>query len=43
MSKIRWKQGDYIKLGKAVKEYNKKLEALQEGTEKAYLPRVNRL
>lgn len=43
MSKIKWKKSDYIKLGKAVAEYNKKVIKLQEGTEKAYLPRLDRL
>jgi len=43
MSKIRWKKSDYIKLGKAVAEYNKKLSSLQELGEEAYLPRLNRL
>ena len=27
-SKIRWKQGDYVKLGKAVAEFNKKINKL---------------
>ena len=41
--KIKWKQSDYIKLGKAISEYNKKVGRLQEDTEKSYLPRINRL
>lgn len=41
--KIKWKQADYIKLGKAISEYNKKVEKLQEIEERTYLPRINRL
>lgn len=41
--KIKWKQSDYIKLGKAISEYNKKINRLQEDTEKSYLPRNDRL
>lgn len=36
-SLIRWKKGDYIKLGKAVKEFNKKVKELQVD-EINYLP-----
>ena len=41
--KIKWKQSDYIKLGKAVSEYNKKLARLNNIEEKSYLPRNDRL
>ena len=41
--KIKWKQSDYIKLGKAISEYNKKVTRLQEDEDKSYLPRINRL
>lgn len=35
---IRWKQSDYIKLGKAIKAYNKKVENLQDEYSSSYLP-----
>lgn len=41
--KIRWSKSDYIKLGKAVSEYNKKLARLQNIEERTYLPRNDRL
>ena len=41
--KIKWKQSDYIKLGKAISEYNKKVSQLQDIEERTYLPRLNRL
>ena len=28
-SKIRWKQGDFIRLGRAVADFNKKVNRLQ--------------
>lgn len=37
-SKIRWKQGDYIKLGRAVADFNKKVNKLQAEENKLYLP-----
>lgn len=37
-SKIRWKRGDYIKLGKAVSDFNKKINELQTEENKLYLP-----
>ena len=39
-SKIRWKQGDFIKLGKAVAEFNKKVNRLQSEENKLYLPDI---
>lgn len=41
--KIRWKQSDYMKLGKAISEYNKKINYLNDIEERTYLPRINRL
>lgn len=35
---IKWKQGDYVKLGKAVANFNKKINALQNEENKLYLP-----
>lgn len=35
---IRWKKGDYIRLGKAVADFNKKITALEEDSKKLYLP-----
>ena len=35
---IRWKQGDYIKLGKAVAEFNRKISKIQTEENKMYLP-----
>jgi hypothetical protein len=37
-SKIQWKQGDYIKLGRAVADFNKKVNKLQAEENKLYLP-----
>lgn len=37
-SKIKWKQGDFIKLGKAVAEFNKKINKLNAEENKLYLP-----
>lgn len=37
-SKIRWQRGDYITLGKAVSEFNKKINELQKDESKDYLP-----
>lgn len=37
-SKIRWKQGDFIRLGKAVSNFNKKINELQAEENKLYLP-----
>lgn len=36
--KIKWKQGDYIKLGQAVSAFNKKITELQKEEQKSYLP-----
>lgn len=35
---IRWKQSDFIKLGKAIKSYNRKIEDLQDKFNEGYLP-----
>lgn len=35
---IRWKQGDYIRLGRAVSDFNKKINRLQTEENKLYLP-----
>lgn len=37
-SRIKWRQQDYLQLGKAVKEFNRKIDRLQALEEKAYLP-----
>lgn len=37
-AKINWKQGDFIKLGKAVADFNKKINRLQAEENKLYLP-----
>lgn len=37
-SQIRWKRGDFIKLGRAVSEFNKKINRLQAEENKLYLP-----
>ena len=37
-SQIKWKKGDYISLGKAVSEFNKKIAKLQREEDLAYLP-----
>ena len=37
-SQIRWKQGDYIRLGKAVSDFNKKINELQTEENKLYFP-----
>jgi len=37
-SRIKWKQGDYIKLGRAVSQFNKKINQLQREENKLYLP-----
>lgn len=37
-SRIKWKQTDYMQLGKAVKEFNRKIDKLQSLEQKAYLP-----
>lgn len=39
-SKIRWKQGDYIKLGRAVADFNKKVNRLQAEENNLYLPNL---
>ena len=39
-SKIRWKQGDFIRLGRAVADFNKKVNRLQSEENKLYLPDI---
>lgn len=38
VSKIRWKKGDYITLGRAVAEFNKKIDRLERMEGLGYLP-----
>lgn len=37
-SRINWRQGDFVRLGRAVSEFNKKINALQREENKLYLP-----
>lgn len=37
---IKWRQGDYISLGKAVSDFNKKIKKLQTEENKNYLPQT---
>ena len=37
-SRINWRQGDFVRLGRAVSEFNKKINALQKEENKLYLP-----
>lgn len=37
-SRINWKRGDYIRLGRAVSDFNKKINELQQEENKLYLP-----
>ena len=37
-SRINWKHGDYISLGRAVSNFNKKIRELQAEENKLYLP-----
>lgn len=39
---IKWKQGDYIKLGKAVAEFNRKISKIQTEENKMYLPALEK-
>ena len=39
-SKIKWKRADYITLGKAVSQFNKKINELQQEENKNYLPEL---
>lgn len=39
-SQIRWKQGDYIKLGRAVSEFNKKVKRLEQEQGSLGLPEL---
>ena len=39
-SKIKWKKGDYISLGKAISNFNKKINRLQQEENKLYLPNI---
>lgn len=36
--KIRWQQKDYLSLGRAVANFNKKINELQKEEKKLYLP-----
>ena len=37
-SKINWKRGDYVKLGRAVSDFNKKINRLKTEENALYLP-----
>lgn len=37
---IRWKRGDFIKLGRAVSQFNRKINELQTEENKLYLPEI---
>lgn len=37
-SKIKWQRGDYITLGKAISQFNKKINELQKEENREYLP-----
>lgn len=37
-SQIKWKRGDYVRLGRAVAEFNKKINELKNEENKLYLP-----
>ena len=39
-SQIKWKRGDYISLGRAVADFNKKINALNMEEKKLYLPEI---
>lgn len=39
-SRINWKRGDYISLGRAVSDFNKKINELQKEENKLYLPEI---
>ena len=39
-SQIRWKKGDFITLGKAVSQFNKKINELQKDENLSYLPEM---
>lgn len=39
-SQIRWKQGDYITLGKAVAGFNRKINELNQEEKRLYLPEI---
>lgn len=39
-SLINWKKGDYISLGKAVSNFNKKINKLQQEENRLYLPNI---
>ena len=39
-SKIKWKHGDYVRLGQAIAQFNKKINALQAEERKLYLPDI---
>lgn len=39
-SKIRWQQKDYLSLGRAVANFNKKINKLQSEEKKLYLPEL---
>lgn len=40
MAKINWKQKDYLSLGRAVSNFNKKINELQKEEKKLYLPEI---
>ena len=37
---IRWKQGDYIRLGRAVAEFNREIEDFQNGLRRMIIPNI---
>lgn len=39
-SLINWKKGDYISLGKAISNFNKKINRLQQEENRLYLPNI---
>ena len=39
-SQIKWRKGDYIWLGKAVSQFNRKINELQKEESRNYLPDV---
>lgn len=40
MSQIKWKQKDYLSLGRAVSQFNKKINELNKEEKKLYLPEL---
>ena len=39
-SQINWRKGDYISLGKAVSQFNRKINELQKEEKRNYLPEL---